>query len=462
MPSRHPHRLRRVCDRCDGSPGRCGAPSRRAMPSSPPRRQHRHATETVSLTVPTLSPEHVQRHTRRAGDRGARRGRAHRARGSRRARTNGLDAESHGDHARAATWSAVLELAHERGVDAIVCGTRGRGGSHGRCSAQRPRACSTTRTCRSSSCPTAPAGSTGRRCSPTTARNRPARDRGHRQPARRTSHRHRACLALAIPARSHRCRARTGPGGRGARDRQAPGPSLEQAANDTTSDGVERAQAAGLDATGETLESNAGGGGPSPRPRGRTTRPSSSAAPAASAAPDPHCSARLPRGSSTTPTFRSLSCRLRSRLDRAPYGSRSTPTQAAPGPTAPSRTAGACAGSTATTSSGTSGWSCSPTRRRLPGARVHARQAGRGLHGDLARARDADRYARAPADGRHPPGLPRCRRRAPPRARVSGGPAALPARAQFRRRRAARRARDDRDRRHQRRPGPRDACALAR
>jgi nucleotide-binding universal stress UspA family protein len=85
------------------------------------------STDTVALAVPTMSPEIIQRaiddlvtEAREEAERVAREG-------AERASASGLDAEATPTAAGGAPWSRLLELAHERSVDAIVCGTRGRG-----------------------------------------------------------------------------------------------------------------------------------------------------------------------------------------------------------------------------------------------------------------------------------------------------------------------------------------------
>jgi nucleotide-binding universal stress UspA family protein len=84
-------------------------------------------TGTVSLVVPTMPPELVQRtiddlqsDSQAEAERTAREG-------ADRAAALGLDAEAALTHGGAAPWSALLAFAHERGADAIVCGSRGRG-----------------------------------------------------------------------------------------------------------------------------------------------------------------------------------------------------------------------------------------------------------------------------------------------------------------------------------------------
>jgi nucleotide-binding universal stress UspA family protein len=82
---------------------------------------------TVSVLAPTISPELVQRtidemqsEARADAERIAREG-------ADLARTHALEAEAALTAEGGTAWSAVLALAHERGADAIVCGTRGRG-----------------------------------------------------------------------------------------------------------------------------------------------------------------------------------------------------------------------------------------------------------------------------------------------------------------------------------------------
>lgn len=82
--------------------------------------------ETVSLAVPTSSPELVQRTIDQLHDESRAEAEGIAREGAERARSQGLDAEAVVTGG-GATWSAVLELAHARGVDALVCGSRGRG-----------------------------------------------------------------------------------------------------------------------------------------------------------------------------------------------------------------------------------------------------------------------------------------------------------------------------------------------
>ena len=148
-------------------------------------------------------------------------------------------------------------------------------GSHGRCSARHRPAFSTTRTCRCWSCRTAPAGWTDPRCSPTTARSPSTRAiavTGDLLAGRRTvighawhSQYRRGLTATALAR---------GPVDEVREIVRLLDQSLEQAANDTTSDGggpgaSRRPRCHRRDARVQCRRR----GGPSPRPRERTTRP---------------------------------------------------------------------------------------------------------------------------------------------------------------------------------------------
>ncbi len=214
--------------------------------------------ETMSLTVPTISPAHVQdaidglvTEARGEAERIAREG-------AERARADGLDGEAT-PTATAPIWSAVLELAHDRGVDAIVCGTRGRGGF-----ARTLLGSTSTSLLHHSDLPllVVPDGAGGLdgpavvAYDGSEASERAIAVSGNLLAGRRTivvhawhSQYRRGLTATALAR---------GPVDDVREIVSLLDQSLAQAADDTTSDGVERARAAGLDATGETLESDAG------------------------------------------------------------------------------------------------------------------------------------------------------------------------------------------------------------
>lgn len=83
---------------------------------------------TVQFAVPTISPDVLQRtideleaEAHDEAERTAQQGVA-------RARAHALHAEGRAVSSDAAAWSALHELAHELAADVLVCGTRGRGG----------------------------------------------------------------------------------------------------------------------------------------------------------------------------------------------------------------------------------------------------------------------------------------------------------------------------------------------
>jgi nucleotide-binding universal stress UspA family protein len=82
---------------------------------------------TTGLTVPAVSPELIQStlDAIEADARQAAEGTAQE--GAERAREHGLEAEARATEWRGSTWSAMLELARELDADVVVCGTRGRG-----------------------------------------------------------------------------------------------------------------------------------------------------------------------------------------------------------------------------------------------------------------------------------------------------------------------------------------------
>jgi nucleotide-binding universal stress UspA family protein len=85
------------------------------------------SAEAIRLAVPTVSPAAERTVSDLSGDAQREAGETAEE-GAERARSHGLDAESAASLPRAPAWAAVLDAAHEAGADVIVCGTRGRGG----------------------------------------------------------------------------------------------------------------------------------------------------------------------------------------------------------------------------------------------------------------------------------------------------------------------------------------------
>jgi nucleotide-binding universal stress UspA family protein len=214
---------------------------------------------TVSLVVPTMSPELVQRtiddlqsETRGDAERIAREG-------ADRAGAHDLDAEPMLTAGGAAPWSALLELAHDDGVDAIVCGSRGRGAF-----ARALLGSTSTGLLHHSDLPllVVPDGAGGLDGPAVLAYDGSEPSERAITVAGELLAGRRAVVVHAWHSQYRRSRAAAA---------LAHGPvddvreivklldqSLEEAANDITAAGVEHARAAGLDATGETHEADAG------------------------------------------------------------------------------------------------------------------------------------------------------------------------------------------------------------
>jgi nucleotide-binding universal stress UspA family protein len=212
--------------------------------------------ETVTLTVPTISPEIVQRTVDEMMDEA--RGDAARIahEGAERAQAAGLDAEPTQADPGAAIWSSLLELAHRSDVDAIVCATRGRGGF------ARALLGSTASSLLHHSdlplliVPDAAADLAGPAVvayDGSESSERAIESAGRLLSGRRVVVVHvwhsQFRRGLTVKALAH------GPTGEVL---EALDQTLEDAAKQTTGEGVDRARAAGLDATGVTLESDAG------------------------------------------------------------------------------------------------------------------------------------------------------------------------------------------------------------
>jgi nucleotide-binding universal stress UspA family protein len=84
--------------------------------------------ETVGVAAGTLPSALVQETIDEIAREGQEQALAMAQAGVDRARADGLDAEVAPAPAQAPAWSALLDLAHELGVDLIACGTRGRSG----------------------------------------------------------------------------------------------------------------------------------------------------------------------------------------------------------------------------------------------------------------------------------------------------------------------------------------------
>jgi nucleotide-binding universal stress UspA family protein len=216
-------------------------------------------TGAVSLAVPTMSPELVQRTIEEVQSEA--RGDAERVarEGADRAGEYGLDAEAAITAAGAAPWSALLELAHERGADAIVCGSRGRGAF-----ARALLGSTSTGLLHHTDLPllVVPDGAGGLNGPAVLAYDgsessqRAIAVAGELLAGRRAvvvhawhSQYRRGLTAAAL---AH------GPVDEVRDIVKLLDKSLEHTANEITAEGVERARAAGLDATGETHEADAG------------------------------------------------------------------------------------------------------------------------------------------------------------------------------------------------------------
>jgi nucleotide-binding universal stress UspA family protein len=216
-------------------------------------------TGTVSLVVPTMSPDLVQRtiDDLQAETRGEAERLAHE--GADRAGEHGVEVEAVLTAGAGAPWSALLELAHDRGAEAIVCGSRGRGAF-----ARALLGSTSTSLLHHSDLPllVVPDGAGGLD-GPTVL----AYDGS--EPSERAITVAGELLAgrpaVVVHAwHSQYRRSRTaaalahGPVDEIADIVRLLDESLEDAANATTAAGVEHARAAGLDATGETHEADAG------------------------------------------------------------------------------------------------------------------------------------------------------------------------------------------------------------
>jgi nucleotide-binding universal stress UspA family protein len=210
---------------------------------------------TVQLALPTSSLDVLQLLEAEAHEQAERTAQQ----GVQRARAHGLHAEGRAVSSDAAAWPALLELAHELGAGVLVCGTRGRGGFP-----RALRGATSTSLLHHADLPLliVPDGA-GALDGPAVLAydaSEPAQraiEAGGRLLAGRR------CVVVHVWESQYR---------RGLTARAlARGPvddvreivkhldqALGEAAVERTEDGVERARAAGLDAVGETLESDAG------------------------------------------------------------------------------------------------------------------------------------------------------------------------------------------------------------
>jgi nucleotide-binding universal stress UspA family protein len=86
------------------------------------------STDAMRLAVPTVKATVAERTVTELSADSQGEAKATAEEGAERARSHGLDAESSPTLPHAPAWSALLDAAHSAGADVIVCGTRGRGG----------------------------------------------------------------------------------------------------------------------------------------------------------------------------------------------------------------------------------------------------------------------------------------------------------------------------------------------
>ncbi|HEX6021214.1 MAG TPA: universal stress protein [Solirubrobacter sp.] len=213
--------------------------------------------DSVTLAVPTMSPELIQRTIDELHAEAHDEAERIAGEGGERARAAGLEAEVATTAVGAGITAGLLALARERGVDAIVCGTRGRGGF-----TRALLGSTSTSLLHNSELPllVVPDGAGGLDGPAVIAYD-------GSEPAQRAIAVAGKLLvgrrAIVVHAWYSQYRhGRTVKALAHVEDVREVirvlDEALEQAASETTSDGVERARNAGLEATGETLETNTG------------------------------------------------------------------------------------------------------------------------------------------------------------------------------------------------------------